>query len=122
MPNAIAHRVGAALLTGGCLWAQESQEGGITHKPFSGALLAAVCTNIPDMLEPAIHPHHRQFFHSLVFAGLVASGMYEAYNWSPETDFDKFVRFCLLGAGAGILVHLAMDFATPRSLPVFGKV
>lgn len=122
MSNALAHRASAAVVIGGFLLAFENQEGKSTLAPLGGSLLAAICTNIPDMLEPANHPHHRQFFHSVVFAGLVTWGMHEVYQWKPETDLDKFIRFCLLAASAGILVHLAMDFGTPRSLPLIGKM
>jgi hypothetical protein len=30
---------------------------------------------VPDLIEPAIHPHHRQFFHSWLFAGALAYGV-----------------------------------------------
>lgn len=122
MPNALAHNAGAAILVGGFLLARENQEGEFSHSPFSGSLIAALCTNIPDILEPAVHPHHRQFFHSVVFAGMVGYGMHKTYGWNPETDFDKFMRFCLLMAGTGILIHLALDSLTPRSLPLLGKL
>lgn len=121
MPNAIVHRAGAALVVGGFLLAHEGQQGKMSHEPFSGALASAICTNIPDWLEPAVHPHHRQFFHSVAFAGMVAYGMYRAHKWNPETDLDKFLRFCILAAGAGVLIHLAMDSLTSRSLPIIGK-
>jgi inner membrane protein len=122
MSNALAHRTGAAVVIGGFLLARERQEGKSTLAPFGGSLLAAICTNIPDWLEPATHPHHRQLFHSLAFAALLAHGMLKVYEWKPETDSEKFIRFCLLTAGASYLMHLAMDFGTPRSLPMLGKI
>lgn len=122
MPNALAHRSGAALLVGSALLSIESQKKEYTHAPITGSAVAAICTNIPDWLEPAMHPHHRQFFHSFAFAGLVGYGMYKACKWEAETDFDKFIRLCLLAAGAGVLIHLAMDSATSRSLPILGKI
>lgn len=122
MPNALAHSTGAAVLVGGFLLARENQEGKLTHEPWSGSLLAAICTNIPDMIEPASHPHHRQFFHSVAFAGMVCYGMSKICEWSPKTDSDKFARFCLLMIGTGILTHLVMDSLTPRSIPLLGKL
>jgi len=122
MSNALAHRTGAAVMVGGFLLAQEKQEGKSTLAPIGGSLLAAFCTNIPDLLEPATNPHHRQFFHSVAFAGLVLWGMYKLGEWKPETDAEKLLRFCLLIAGAGILAHLVMDSGTPRSLPLLGKI
>lgn len=122
MPNALAHRSGAALLVGAALLSIESRKKEFTHAPITGSAIAAVCTNIPDWLEPAMHPHHRQFFHSFAFAGLVGYGMYKAYQWEAASDLDKFIRFGLLAAGAGVLIHLAMDSATSRSLPILGKI
>lgn len=122
MSNAFAHRAGAAVMVGGFLLVRENQEGKSTHRPFTGAFLAATCTNIPDILEPAVHPHHRQFFHSVVFAGLLAWGMHKIYEWEPEVGYEKFIRSGLLIAGAGVLTHLAMDACTKRSLPLLGKI
>lgn len=122
MPNCIPHRVGAAFAVGGILLAAESQKKEISHAPITGSVVAAACTNLPDWLEPATHPHHRQFFHSLAFGGFVCYGMYKTYKWQPETELDKFIRLCLLAAGAGVLVHLAMDSGTPRSIPLLGKL
>lgn len=122
MSNAIAHRTGAAVIVGGFLLARENQEGKHTHAPLSGSLLAALCTNMPDILEPAVHPHHRQFFHSIAFAALIGGGMYKLYQWETETEMEKILKFCLLVAGGAYLIHLAMDACTRRSLPLLGKV
>jgi membrane-bound metal-dependent hydrolase YbcI (DUF457 family) len=121
MSNAIAHRNGAAVIVGGFLLARENQEGKHTHAPLSGSLLAALFTNIPDILEPAAHPHHRQFFHSVAFAALIGGGIYKLYQWETETEMEKLLKFCLLVAGGSYLIHLAMDACTRRSLPLLGK-
>lgn len=122
MANAIAHRTVAAVLAGVAIFNIEAKEGKQTFAPIGGSILAAICTNLPDKLEPAIHPHHRQFFHSLFFAGLVGYGMHKTYEWNPDAEFDKFMRFCLLVAGAGVLIHLAIDSATPRSIQFLGRL
>lgn len=122
MSNAFAHRTGAALMVGGFLLAHENQEGKHTHAPFSGSVLAALCTNLPDILEPAVHPHHRQFFHSVAFAALIGGCVYKLYQWETETEMEKILKFCLLVAGSAYLIHLAMDACTRRSLPLLGKV
>ena len=77
---------------------------------------------MPDILEPAVHPHHRQFFHSIAFAALIGSGMYKLYQWETETEMEKILKLCLLVAGGAYLIHLAMDACTKRSLPLLGKV
>lgn len=122
MPNAIAHRAGAAAIVGGFLLAQESQERKSTHKPLAGAAVASICTNIPDWLEPASHPHHRQFFHGLAFAAMIGFGMYKLSKWEAQTEGEKLLKFCLMVAGSAYLVHLAMDACTKRSLPLMGKI
>lgn len=122
MSNALAHRTGAAVLVGGYLLAREGFKGKITHAPVTGSILAAICTNIPDWLEPAVHPHHRQFFHSVAFAAMIGGGMYKLSQWETETEGEKLLKFCLLVAGSAYLAHLAMDACTKRSLPLLGKL
>lgn len=77
---------------------------------------------VPDLIEPASHPHHRQFFHGWLFAGALAYGVYRLYRWEPETTDQKFWRAVGLIAGAAYLVHLAMDATTKGSLPLVGRL
>jgi hypothetical protein len=67
MPNAAAHRIGAAVVVGTVAVIHEKQNGVITHKSVAATGLAALCTRLPDILEPATSPQHRQFFHSVTF-------------------------------------------------------
>lgn len=76
---------------------------------------------MPDLLEPAVNPNHRQFFHSIVFAFLVGVLMRELYRWQPETEVGQIGRRLLLLAAGTYLVHLAMDSTTSKSLPLIGK-
>jgi inner membrane protein len=122
MSNALAHRTGAAVLVGGYLLAREGQEGKNTHAPITGSILAAICTNIPDWLEPAVNPHHRQFFHSITFAAMIGGGMYKLSQWETQTEGEKLLKFCLMVAGSAYLAHLAMDACTKRSLLLLGKI
>lgn len=75
---------------------------------------------IPDWLEPALHPNHRKFFHSLLFAAGVMYAGYKVYEWEPETDGQKILRFVMLTLAAGYLSHLLLDSLTPKSLPIIG--
>lgn len=77
---------------------------------------------LPDIIEPATSPHHRQFFHSWAFAGLLAYGTYRLYRWDAPTLEEKCWRAIGLIAGGAYLVHLALDAMTKRSLPVIGRV
>ncbi len=122
MSNALAHRTVAALVTGVAILHTEAKEGKQTLAPVAGSILAAICTNLPDKLEPAIHPHHRQFFHSVAFATLIGGGMYKLYQWETETEMEQLLKCCLLVAGGSYLIHLAMDSCTRRSLPLLGKL
>lgn len=71
----------------------------------------------PDAIEPAAHPHHRQFAHSFASGGLLlkfASSQCGIEN-GHLTQFQKI----LLAAGiAGYMSHLLADGLTPRSLPL----
>ncbi len=84
MPNATTHRLGAALVIGGASSFTERLNGENSGKPVVHAALAAACGTLPDILEPAFHPNHRQFFHSIGFAGLLGCGLYKLHQqWRP---------------------------------------
>lgn len=90
----------------------------VSGKSLAMGVAAACMPLLPDLLEPAVHPNHRQFFHSLTFAGLVGYGMYRVYHWQPEDDFERLIRMAGLAMGTAYLAHLARDFFTAKSLPV----
>ena len=121
MANGPTHQVIAALTIGGALAYDEAKNGEQTAKPLAGAVVAAVTTKLPDILEPATHPHHRQFFHSVVCAIALGKGIYELHQWQPDEDWQKVVRFLGLVSGYAYLVHLAVDACSKRSLPILGK-
>lgn len=122
MPNTLVHCTVAAAVTGAAIFNMEAKEGKQTLAPIGGSVLATICTNLPDKLEPAIHPHHRQFFHSVACAIMIGGGMYKLSQWETQTDGEKLLKFCLMVAGGAYLVHLAMDACTRRSLPLLGKM
>lgn len=86
-----------------------------------GSLLtgsAITASKLPDILEPAIHSHHRKFCHSwLVLLGAVGAGLW-LWNWRPTTVELRQLRAVLLGALLGYTSHLGMDAMTPRGLPL----
>ena len=100
-------------------WPEEQQKG-LAH-PFVGGTASALFASLPDTIEPAVHPHHRQFFHSVAFAGLIGYGLHRAYDWKPETDGQELLRIATLLVGSAYLLHLAADLFTARSIPVLGK-
>ena len=79
---------------------------------------AALLPSLPDVLEPAIHPNHRRFFHSVTFAIAVGYGLHRAYKWETQEPWERLARMVALAAGAAYLAHLARDAFTARSLPL----
>ncbi|MDO9177679.1 MAG: metal-dependent hydrolase [Agitococcus sp.] len=124
MSNARAHALGAAVGVGLMIAVDENKRGVSTSAPLVGGSLASLLGSLPDLIEPALHPNHRQFFHSLTFASLLISGMKSAYEWQPKPhdDAGRMLRALgLIGSGA-YLVHLMMDATTPKSIPFLGRL
>jgi len=122
MSNGPTHQIAAAAIVGGICLHKEAERGEKTLAPFVNAALAALTTNLPDILEPANNPNHRQFFHGLAFAAVVAKLTHELYQWEPQNENDALIRSVLLVVGGGFLIHLFLDFLTPKSLPLVGKI
>lgn len=120
--NGPTHRLAAGVTVGFYLANEETKQGVTTLKPVFGGGAAAFCTCLPDILEPATSPNHRQFFHSLAFAALVGAGMYRLSQWETETDGEKLLKAAVLLVGSAYLIHLALDFTTPKSLPLIGRL
>ncbi len=118
MANGAAHRLGAALAVGGVALIAHNDQAEPSAEPLAAAGIAYMSGTLPDILEPAYHPNHRQFCHSLAFAGMVGFGMYKAYKYKPETTMQEWLRFAVLAIGGAYLVHLAMDGTTPKGLPI----
>lgn len=119
--NGPTHRLIAGSAVGIFLARKEAEDGVLTFKPIAGGAAAAVLTNFPDLLEPATSPNHRAFFHSLTFAAVLAAGLYKLNQWQPESKSDKFWKDVGMLAGSAYLIHLALDFTTNKSLPLFGR-
>jgi membrane-bound metal-dependent hydrolase YbcI (DUF457 family) len=116
------HRVVAGTAIGVAIAYRESQTGRSTAWPLLGGGLGAACGTLPDVIEPALNPNHRQFFHSLAFAAALGYCAYKLYQWKPEEPWQQVARMVGLIAISAYLIHLAMDATTPKSLPVVGKI
>lgn len=79
---------------------------------------AALLPSLPDLLEPAIHPNHRRFFHSWTAVMALSYGMHRLYKWEAKDDSQKLWRVLGLVAGSAYLAHLVRDAFTSKSLPV----
>lgn len=123
MSSASTHAFVAAFAIGGAHTAHDLHERGeITPLPIASAVVAAALGSLPDWIEPATNPHHRQFFHSVLFLGGVCYGTYRAYHWQPQTPWQSVLRWLTLIAGGAYIAHLICDAQTARSLPVLGRL
>jgi membrane-bound metal-dependent hydrolase YbcI (DUF457 family) len=101
---------------------QAKSPGEASGRALMAGGLGAMCGSLPDLIEPATSPHHRQFFHSLAFGLMAFEGLRRVYRWHPEDDLNRAIRGLTLIAGGAYLIHLAMDSTTPMSLPLVGRI
>lgn len=112
-----------------------------------GACLGASFGGVlPDILEPALTPNHRQFAHGIIPAAAAAhfgrgahrEGCDSLYTWAHEAiqtseetcgsddSLPRSLRFLIAGFFRGVpigyLSHLVADFGTPRCLPLVGRL
>jgi len=148
MPNGKVHKIigtGAGVATSLCF--TDGQPGlDRTIQAVGAGLGGYVGAKLPDIIEPATSPRHRQFAHSLVCNVSIAAAGYAAVetfhqnvqnlaekirqeinaSQDPVSKFGWSVLlfFVLLGSGfvvgtlAGYLSHIAADSLTPASIPI----
>ncbi len=117
MPDATTHRAGAALAMTLLSVLTEKQDTPNVGQYTCASSLAYLLGTLPDLIEPASNPNHRQFFHSWICLALVGYGTYKAYRWQPETKLHKLVKGLLITGGIAYSTHLLMDSTTPKGLP-----
>jgi inner membrane protein len=120
--NSADHRWVAGLAIGFAAGGNQPPDAHWSTHPLSMGFLGAAFATMPDRIEPALHPNHRQFFHSLVFLAGIGWVAYRCYKWQPETEIEKLIRTIGLAGAAAYAIHLLMDATTPKSLPILGKV
>jgi membrane-bound metal-dependent hydrolase YbcI (DUF457 family) len=69
---------------------------------------------LPDILEPAIHPNHRRFFHSYAATALLA---HANHHVSRNTEIPAEGRAAVHLISLGFFSHLTADSQTPKGLP-----
>jgi inner membrane protein len=108
--------VGAAAGAGGYYLAsklfgfQPTWQGALT---LGGAGALVAC--LPDILEPALHPRHRAFFHSVACNGGRALGLRHLARHRHLTPQQKII---LMALGCSYLSHPLIDATTPMGLPL----
>lgn len=100
----------------------DKQKKDFSHQPLFAALIGTFGGRLPDLLEPATNPNHRKFFHSLLVLGTIGNSIYEIYQWTPESNFEKFIRGILLTLLGTCGSHLLLDMTTHKGLPLIGKI
>jgi membrane-bound metal-dependent hydrolase YbcI (DUF457 family) len=134
MPNGIIHKTTGAIL------------GPITYKLIHNNLplteeiellellfsfsIGISSAKLPDMIEPAINPNHRSFFHSTTFAGISTivgihawKDLKEKINTKEIKSINGFGQHEFIDIGliiicASVLLHLTLDAFTPKGLPI----
>lgn len=133
MPNGATHKAAGAiigpityLLTKGTSQKLDQEEFG---ELILSILLGAGTAKIPDILEPAIDPNHRAFFHSIVCGGIL--GFFGVQIWNDlqtrrrerklygikQMHQSEIIDIILLIVDGSILLHLIMDGFTKKGLP-----
>lgn len=149
MPNGKVHTfVGAGSGAALTIYCGRSHEPGVRFiEAVGGGLGGYLGGKLPDMLEPAVSPWHRDLAHSWATGTAVVAALprlkpweqycrqraaqYGALRSSPGVDpLTRFLHgllelFWRLAAGfasglaAGYASHLALDAFTPSGLPLF---
>lgn len=121
MPRCKEHMVGGALAAGFVNVAvQFDKVSADPNREFDWIELLLCCAVgagaacLPDLLEPATSPNHRNSCHSLAAAALVAWLM----SGKHVKDLPPEIRALLVAGGTGYLSHLALDGLTPKCIPL----
>jgi len=122
MANAKEHQLVSGLTVWLAFYLEEGSRAEMTLSPYLAGTLGAMLASLPDKLEPATNPNHRQFFHSVLFAGMLSALAVEVYRWRPDNPLRKVIRYSLLAAIIAYLAHLGLDALTKKSLPILGRV
>ena len=117
MPNEDKHFIMGAV-TGLTVYALERKKSGLPltlGETIPYLIGGGIVGCLPDLLEPAIHPNHRQFFHSIAFAG--GLGLY-LDSLLKDFRYDQSQKLLAKALIAAYGSHLFLDGATPKSLPI----
>ena len=84
------------------------------------AAVSTAAAMVPDILEPALTPNHRNVAHSFVAgSGLLSFARHRC--GADNRDWEELQKILWAAATTGYLSHLLADACTPRGLPLLGK-
>lgn len=118
MSNAGTHLVAAAATGMSFVALEHATDAKSKSNPALAIALASLGGKLPDILEPAVHPHHRKFFHSIAVLASIGWGVKKAYQWDVGTPLEKLARLAIIFGGVGYLSHLVLDASTPMGIPI----
>jgi hypothetical protein len=133
MPNGNVHKTAGAIL-GPLVYLTIQNNIQQKEKVDLGELLLSSgiglsTARIPDILEPATNPNHRDFFHSLTFGFVVGFVCVTAWDdlkirrqertilEIQQWGLIEFMDIALIIVCGSILLHLIMDGFTKKGLP-----
>jgi len=121
MPNCNQHLIIGALATGGvclilelCKSNADPEHQVDLSRVASWAALGTLAAALPDLIEPAHHPRHRGFAHSMA-TGTAAVYLLQS-DWLNRAC-DPVLADMLRPLLVGYLSHLGADSETPMGLP-----
>jgi membrane-bound metal-dependent hydrolase YbcI (DUF457 family) len=122
MPNFTEHLGLSAVVSAGTYFGMCRYYG---RPPALSELL--VCEGIgiaagtaPDILEPAVDPHHRALGHSVAL-GTALTKLAITNCGRENSNWDDFLKIAAAVATVSYLAHLIADGLTPKSLPLLGR-
>jgi len=90
----------------------------LTLEGVIGSLaVGAIAGALPDLIEPASNPNHRQFFHSIGFGVLLLLVRANLYKSNAlDERYRTYFDWIMVAYGS----HLFCDIQTPKGLPIIG--
>ena len=117
MPNARTHfLVGAGAGAIAYCLIRKAQNQPIEFPGLLGmGLVGGVAGLLPDIIEPATSPNHREIAHSFTALVAISSGI---NRLKENQNLESTQKELLLALAFGYGSHLLLDAGTPASLPV----
>ena len=77
--------------------------------------VGVIGSSLHDFVEPAAHPNHRAFFHSIAATGALAVSLRRCWL---STALGADQKALLMVGGLACMSHPCLDALTPKGLPI----